>query len=190
MLPQNTALLIIDVQQGFDDPKWGPRNNPDAESVIETLLAEWREAGRPVFHVQHLSAEENSPLAPNQPGCEFKPEAMPLANEPVIQKHVNSGFIGTGLENSLRDEDINTLVIVGLTTNHCVSTTTRMAGNLGFNVYVVSNAAATFDLTGPDGVVYPAEQVHNLALASLHGEFAQVVDSEFIVSQFEVAAAS
>jgi len=180
-LPQNAALLLVDVQQGLDDPKYGVRNNPDAEQVIQQLLEAWRAQRRPIFHIQHLSAEPDSPLRPELPGCEFKLEAQPLGGEPVLQKHVNSAFIGTGLEHSLRDQDIDTVVMVGLTTDHCVSTTARMAGNLGFRTIVVADATATFGASGYDGTFYDAEQVHKVALASLHNEFAQVVESQVII---------
>jgi len=131
-IPKNTALLVVDVQLGFDDPKWGRRNNPDAESNISRLIHLWRSAKRPVIHVQHCSVEPDSPLRPELPGCQFKPEAMPAEGEPVFKKKVNSAFIGTELESYLKDNEIKHLVIVGLTTDHCISTTTRMAGNLGF----------------------------------------------------------
>ena len=172
---ENTALLLIDVQAGFEDPIWGPRNNPEAEANIARLLDAWRAAGRPVYHVQHMSTEPASPLRPGQPGNELMAMAQPEADEPVIQKNVNSAFIGTDLEARLRKAGINHLVVVGLTTNHCVSTTVRMAGNLGFQTRVVSDATATFDRYGPDGTHYPAEMVHAVSLANLHGEFAQVV---------------
>ena len=168
------ALLLIDVQRGFDEPYWGARNNPQAEQRIAELLSAWRKASWPVIHVQHMSTEPDSPLRPDRPGNGFKPEAMPREGEPVFQKKVNSAFIGTGLESHLRAGNIERLVVAGLTTDHCVSTTVRMAGNLGFDVVLVSDATATNDRKGPDGVSYPAEQVHQLALASLHGEFAQV----------------
>jgi nicotinamidase-related amidase len=131
-MPQNAALIVIDVQEGFDDPQWGSRNNPDAETVIAALLAAWRETARPVFHVQHLSSSEGSPLNPRSAGCEIKDVVRPRGNEQIIQKRVNSAFIGTQLEEALRQREIGTLVIVGLTTPHCVSTSARMAGNLGF----------------------------------------------------------
>lgn len=125
------ALIIIDVQKGFDDPRWGNRNNPQVEANISLLLDSWRRKNQPVVHIQHCSTEPDSPLRPDQPGNAFKPEALPLAGETRFKKTVNSAFIGTGLETYLRESKINDLVIVGLTTDHCVSTTTRMAGNLG-----------------------------------------------------------
>ena len=132
LVPSNAALLIIDVQQGFDDPQWGQRNNPDAEANIAQLILLWRKEKRPVIHIQHNSLEPDSPLKSDLPGFQFKPEAAPIEGEPVFRKTTNSAFIGTELESYLRDKGIAHIVIVGLTTDHCVSTTTRMAGNLGF----------------------------------------------------------
>ncbi|HEY0626656.1 MAG TPA: cysteine hydrolase family protein [Allosphingosinicella sp.] len=172
----NTALILIDVQQGFDDAHfWGRRNNPDAERNVAKLLESWRGAGRPVFHVRHDSVHENSPLHPDSPGNRIKPEAAPLDGEPIYPKSVNSAFIGTTLEQDLRAQGISRVVIAGLTTNHCVSTTTRMAGNLGFETFLVSDATATFERLGLDGKMRPAEEVHASALSDLHGEFATVV---------------
>jgi nicotinamidase-related amidase len=176
-LGRDAALLIIDVQQGFDEPALGRRNNPGAEGNIARLLAAWRDSGRPVFHVQHLSTDPGSPLRPGQPGVEIKDLVRPRGGEPVIPKRVNSAFIGTDLEARLRQAGIAVLVIAGLTTDHCVSTTVRMAGNLGFRTYLVGDATATFDRVGPDGRPHRAEEVHAISLASLHGEFATVVDT-------------
>lgn len=177
----NTALIIVDVQEGFDNPAWGARNNPQAEDNIARLLAAWRRTGRPVFHIQHLSVEPNSPLRPGQPGSAIKASVQPQGSEPVITKHVNSAFIGTDLEARLRAAGINSVVVVGLTTMHCVSTTARMAGNLGFSTLVVSDATAAFERTGHDGQQFPAQVVHDVALAELHGEFATVLDTDSLL---------
>lgn len=176
------ALVLIDVQCGFDDAYWGERNNPQAEQNIARLLQDWRTACRPVIHVKHMSTEDNSPLRPEKPGNAFKPEASPLDTEPVFEKTVNSAFIGTRLEEHLQEHQIESLVIAGLTTDHCVSTSTRMAGNLGFRAYLVADACATFQRQGHDGKIYPAEEVHQVALASLHQEFATVLTTDAILA--------
>ena len=170
----NAALIVIDVQQGFLDPRWGQRNHPGAERNIAALLAAWREAGRPLFHVQHGSRSDQGAFYPGTPGHAFKPEAQPLPGEIVIRKDVNSAFIGTDLEARLRAGGIDTVVLCGLTTDHCVSTTARMAGNLGFRTFLVEDACATHERTGPDGTWFSAEQMHATAVASLNGEFATV----------------
>lgn len=180
-LTGRTALIIIDVQDGFDDPQWGQRNNPDAEINIARLLADWRTKGRPVYHVQHMSTSPDSPLRPDQPGNAIKRMVAPQGAEPIIQKTVNSAFIGTDLEDRLREDGIQSVVIVGLTTNHCVSTTARMAGNLGFTTFVVDDATATYDKSGYDGTQYPAKTVHAVSLASLHGEFATIVTTDHLL---------
>jgi nicotinamidase-related amidase len=174
ILPENTALIIIDVQKLFNDPKWGNRNNPQAEENIASLLGRWRETARPIYHIQHVEG-------PFRPAHEFKDFIKPLPGETIIRKNVNSSFIGTNLESSLRNNKIDTLVIVGLTTNHCVETTTRMAGNLGFNTFLVSDATATFDRQGPDGLVYSADMIHNMTMVNLHEEFATIVITEEVM---------
>jgi nicotinamidase-related amidase len=174
---QNTALIIIDVQKGFDEPVWGERNNPQAEDNIVRLLEAWRKHRRPIFHVQHMSLSPTSPLNPNHPGNAIKDALIPRAGEPLIQKNVNSAFIGTDLEQQLRQIGCNSLVIVGLTTPHCVSTTTRMAGNLGFETYLVSDATAAFALTGHDGRKFSAQEIHEVTLVTLNSEFATVVET-------------
>ncbi len=179
--PQNAALILIDIQQGFDDPLWGRRNNLDAETNTAALLHVWRQTGRPIFHVQHLSQDANSPLRTGSPGSEIKEIVLPQEGEPVIQKRVNSAFIGTDLEERLRREGITTLIITGLTTNHCVETTTRMAGNLGFHTYLVSDATATFDRQGSDGVLHTAEEIQAMTLTNLHQEFATIVTTDDVL---------
>jgi len=179
----SSALLLIDVQQGFDDPAWwGARNNPGAEANIARLLAAWRAAGRPVFHVKHNSRNPRSPLHPANAGNAIKPGVAPRPGEPLFEKDVNSGFIGTALEARLRQAGVTSLVIVGLTTQHCVSTTTRMAANLGFSVRVVSDATAAFDWKAHDGRLVPAEEMHYHSLAALHGEFADVLTTDAVLA--------
>lgn len=177
------VLLVIDVQQAFDDPGRGERNNPDAEANIETLLAYWREQRWPVAHAKHCSTNPESLLRPGHPGNDFKPEAEPGEGEPIFEKEVNSAFIGTDLESWLHDQGAEEVVLVGFTTDHCVSTTTRMAENLGFDPIIVSDATATFDREAPDGTVLPAAAGHRAALTHLHGEFAGVEETSSLVGE-------
>jgi len=182
---KNSALLLIDVQKGFDLPFWGPRNNPEAESNIAKLLSVWRKNDLPIIHVKHCSISPKSPLHPDQPGNDFKDEARPLPGEQFFTKTVNSAFIGTGLEDYLRENKLNSLVIAGLTTDHCVSTSTRMAGNLGFDVILVSDATATFEREGLKGLTYTADQMHDINLASLNGEFCEVQSTSELLASME-----
>ena len=163
----------------MDDPDhWGgKRNNPQAEEVTTQVLLHWRQRKWPVYHVKHNSTNPLSPLRAGKPGNALKPAFHPREGELLIHKEVNSAFIGTDLHEQLLSEGIHTLVVVGLTTEHCISTTVRMAGNLGFKVYLVADATAAFPKTGPDGKAFPAELVHEVELANLHGEFAQVVNA-------------
>jgi nicotinamidase-related amidase len=172
------TLLLVDVQRAFDEPGWGPRNNPGAEPAISRLLGAWRDREAPLVHVRHVSRHPASLFRAGTRAVEFKPEALPAPGEDVIEKSVNSAFIGTDLAHRLQARDCAALVIAGFTTDHCVSTTARMAANLGFATTVVADATATFDRVAPDGELFPAELMHRTALASLRGEFADIATAD------------
>jgi nicotinamidase-related amidase len=178
----NPALILIDIQKGFDDIGYwgGQRNNANAEENAAEILKLWRENNLPLFHIQHCSSNPKSLLNENNTGNEFKDLVKPNENEIVIKKNVNSAFIGTNLKEQLDHANIKTLIIVGLTTDHCVSTTTRMAGNFGYETFVVSDATATFNKKGVDEQDFSAELIHETALASLNNEFAAVVTTDFV----------
>ncbi len=177
------ALILIDIQKGLDEVDYygGGRNNTEAEACAARLLSLWRERGFPIYHIRHKGTPP-SPLSPGTPGNDFKDAVQPRVRESVLEKETNSAFMGTALHEELQASGITTLVIVGLTTAHCVSSTARMAGNLGYDTYVISDATATFDTLGPDGIKYEADMVHRICLAALHREFATVVSSRDIIA--------
>ncbi|SDC66330.1 cysteine hydrolase family protein [Shouchella lonarensis] len=176
----NSALLLVDVQQAFDDPKWGQRNHHDAEKNIALLLGEWRKKKAPVIHIQHHSTRRHSLFYHEHPGFSFKNEAQPINGEEIFRKQVNSAFIGTGLTSYLRKQHIAALTIAGFTTPHCVSTTARMSANLGFQTTVVSDATVAFPLQWGEAR-YTAEQVHEASLLTLHEEFATITLTKSLI---------
>ena len=180
-LPPDAALLLIDFQAAIDDPVWGRRNNPDAEAVAAALLADWRAAGRPVIHVQHLSPDPASPFRPGQPGVEFKPALRPRAGELVVQKATTNAFVDSGLEALLRQQGIATLVVAGVLTHCSVEATVRHAGNLGYSVTLVADATASVDVRDLDGRLWPAEEVQALSLAHLDWGYATVLHSRALL---------
>ncbi|WP_110113328.1 cysteine hydrolase family protein [Bacillus sp. CGMCC 1.16541] len=190
MTKSRPLLLVIDVQKGFNHAAWGSRNNKHAETNMLKLIQTWRHKDYPIIHVQHASQNPDSPLHPSTPGFQFKDGFGPIEDEYLIRKQQNSCFIGTELDNYLKSNGYDTLVLVGLTTNHCVSTTARMAGNLGYRTYVVHDATACFELAAYDRTAhFEAEVVHQLSLSSLHGEFATVVSTDDVmqvVKSFEM----
>ena len=181
-LPPHAALIVIDVQMAIDHPSWGERNNPHAEANIAALLRAWRITGRPIYHVRHDSTEPGSHYRPGGPGHEFKAEAMPLPGELIIPKRTNSAFIGTDLERGLREANRNTLVVTGVITNNSVEATVRMAGNLGFDTFLVEDAAFTFGAKDWNGVFHSASEVHSMSLANLDGEYCTVVRTDDVLA--------
>jgi len=184
-LPDTAALIVIDLQKAIDHPSWGERNNPEAERNVAALLAAWRRTGRPVYHIRHDSQEPDSHYRPGQPLHAFKPEAQPAAGETVIAKNTNSAFIGTDLESRSRAAGQTPLVVAGVITNNSVEATVRMAGNLGFDTYLVEDATFTFGRRDWRGTWRTADEVHAMSLANLDGEYCSVVRTRDILGALD-----
>jgi len=178
------SLIIVDVQKAFDNKKWGERNNLNAEENISNILKLWREKGWLVIHIQHTSDNPRSLFYPKNESFAIKEIVEPIEEEVIVKKRVNSSFIGTNLEDILKANKISEIVIAGLTTPHCVSTTTRMSGNLGFKTYLISDATAAFGLKDQNNKYYDAEIIHNISLATLHDEFATVLTTDQLINEF------
>ena len=186
MAERPTALLLIDVQQGFDDPKFGPdRSNAHFKDNISKILKHFRDqADALIVHVQHNSILPESPFYPSKSGVEFYAFSRPLPGEPVVKKDVNSAFIGTDLERILRERDIRVLYCVGLTIDQCVSTTVRMASNMRVcdrgddkgEVILIGDATTGYGYDDID-----AETVHRVHEATLAHEFCTVIQTADLV---------
>jgi nicotinamidase-related amidase len=165
------ALMVVDVQRGFDDAGyWGPRNNPACEANVAALIAHARAKHWTLVYVRHDSAEDGSPLSPGNAGNAFK---AVVTGEPdvLVSKQTNSCFYGEpDLHAWLQARGISQLVLCGITTNHCCETTARMAGNLGYDVRFVLDATHTFDRGD-----LTADQLAHTTAVNLDGEFATVV---------------
>ncbi|MFF0434640.1 cysteine hydrolase family protein [Streptomyces sp. NPDC004327] len=186
---ENAALVVIDVQRGFEDEEfWGRRDNPAAEANIAALIDRWQETGRPVVFVRHDSPREGSPLAAGGEGNAFKEfveerRGKGPGPELLVTKTVNSAFYGEpDLDAWLKGAGIGQFVIAGIQTNMCNETTARMGGNLGYDVLFALDAMHTFDLAGPFGWRQSAEELTRATAVSLHGgKFARVVTTEDVL---------
>jgi nicotinamidase-related amidase len=167
-------LMPIDVQMGFDYPPWLRRAPDSMESNGRQLLAGWRLRGWPIIHVRHASNNPESPLHVSHAGHAFRPGLAPQQGEREIIKSVNSAFIGTNLPDLIAELGQPPLVMFGVSGDMCVSTTARMAANLGHQVTVVSDACWCFDLPAPDGRMLKAEEVLAVHMATLAFEFCAV----------------
>jgi nicotinamidase-related amidase len=175
------ALIVVDVQQAFDEPAYGTRNNPACEDNVAALIETWRRRGEPIVLVRHDSVEPGSPLRPDRPGNAFK-DVVSGERDLLVVKHVNSAFLGDPpLDPWLRERGIGGIAICGIQTNFCCETTARMGGNLGYDVRFVLDATHTFDHAGPDGTVFPADLLARVTAANLHGEFATVVRTTDVI---------
>ncbi|GAB5507398.1 MAG: cysteine hydrolase family protein [Rhizobiaceae bacterium] len=187
-----TALVLVDVQKGFleREASGERRNNAGAVANMVRLMEAFRARGMMVIHIRHASTNPGSVLRPELPGFASMDETREIGDEPVLIKSVNSGFIGTDLEERLRSAGITTVVLVGATTNHCVETTARMAGNIGFDTRLVEDACYTFDRIGHGGHRESAEDIHAMTLSNLDGEFATIETTDSLLAAFENSAAA
>ncbi|MCC4908824.1 cysteine hydrolase family protein [Microbacterium sp. cx-59] len=175
------ALLVIDMQRGFDDLTfWGPTANPACEANVAALIAAWTANDEPIVIVRHDSASPGSPLHPDSPGNALVDAVAAAPAALRISKAVNSAFYGDqDLHAWLTAQAIDEVVVCGIQTNMCVETTARMAGNLGYDTTVVLDATRTFDLSAEIpglGTVTrsAAELMADTALVLQQGGFARI----------------
>jgi len=183
------ALIVIDMQRGFDDLDfWGASTNPECETNVAALIEAWSAAGEPIVVVRHDSNGVGSPLHPENPGNALVDQVAAADASLFVSKNVNSAFYGDpDLHAWLSGQGIGELVICGIQTNMCVETTARMAGNLGYDVTVVLDATRTFDLEADVaglGIVTltAAELMATTALVLQAGGFAKIATTAGVLA--------
>lgn len=178
----STALIVVDVQKGFDDAAyWGPRNNPDCEMNVFNLIAAWRDQRWPVVFVRHDSKTPSSPLAPGGKGNAFK-DVITGTPDLLVAKSVHSAFLGEpDLDAWLKGHGVSGVAICGIQTNMCCETTARMASDLGYEVLFVEDATHTFDIVTPTKKTYRAREISRYSSLSIAAGFGRVVRTSDLV---------
>lgn len=177
----STALVVVDVQRGFDDSRWGERNNPDCETNIGRLISAWRDHGWPVVFVRHDPTSVGSPLAPGTPGNAFK-DVVTGKPDLLVTKSVHSAFHGSpDLGAWLTERGITGIAVCGIQTNMCCDTTARIGSDLGFDLVFVLDATHTFDIVGPNRYVYRAREIARYTALTLAADFGRVMSTNDLV---------
>jgi nicotinamidase-related amidase len=184
--PKRPALVAIDMQQAFDLPGRPRRWNADLDRNGHALLAGWRARGLPIIHVRNDSVDPESWFHPDHPGNALRPGFEPRPGEALVSKSVNSAFIGADLDLCLRRLGADEVVVFGMRTDMCVSSTARSGANLGWPMIVVGDACDCCDLPDPFGEgIIRAEEVHRVHLATLAEEFARLVTTDDMKAALE-----
>ncbi|GAK08504.1 isochorismatase family protein [Geomicrobium sp. JCM 19038] len=179
MIGNNVALVLVDFQKAFEEPSWGEFSTPKAVFKASELLHYFRDQGGLVIHIQHTRTDPVSLFYKGSLTHSFMEPVLPVEDEMIIQKDVNSSFIGTNLESVLKEHGVLEVIIAGFTTQHCVSTTVRMSGNLGFKTTLVSDATSASAIAP-----YDAQTIHEVTLATLRDEFADIVTTEELLLRY------
>ena len=175
------GLVIVDIQKDYFPGGAHPLESPEAAAASAArLLAGFRAAGDPVFHVRHIWDEEEATfMRPGTEGVEIHESVEPLDGETVVSKEHPNSFRETELESELRKAGVDELVVCGMMTSMCVDATVRAAVDLGFDTTVAHDACATCDLDF-GGTSIPAASVHAAFLAALGDGYAAVVSTDDI----------
>ena len=163
----DSALIIIDAQNTYCEGIMQLEGVQPAMAECKKLLDRFRQAGRPIFHIRH-DAGPGTPYDVSEPIGQIADIVAPIDGESVITKNYPNSFVSTDLDEQLKKEGVNNLILAGFMSHMCVNSTARGAFSLGYMPTVVASATATRALpskvTGND---VPAAQVHEAALAAL-----------------------
>jgi nicotinamidase-related amidase len=188
---RHLVLIAIDMQRAFDMLGRPRRWNKNLDGNGLQLLAAWRAQRLPIIHVRNDDPNPRSWFHADHPGSAFRPGFEPLQGEGLVVKSVNCAFIGTDLDLRLRRLDAAGIVLFGMRTDMCVSSTARTGSNIGWDVTVISDASDCCDLPDPfGGRVIPAEEAHRIHLATIADEFGHVISTKEIIARIAGTAKS
>lgn len=149
-----------------------------AANNARAILDYFREKNLPLFHVQHIFPDRGAPFfAAGTEGASIHQSVTPLENETVIQKQLPNSFLHTSLEEKLRKEEVEHVVILGMMSHMCIDATSRAAVDLGFSCTVIEDACTCPDLTFNNKTV-EAEKVHTAIMAALESFYAKIETTE------------
>ena len=171
-----TALIIIDIQNDyFPGGAMELAGMNQAAARAQEVLAAFRQARRPIFHVQHLALGPGATFfRPGTAGAEVHESVKPRPGEAVVRKHYPNAFRDTGLSEVLQGAGVEEVVIAGAMSHMCIDASTRAAFDFGFTCTVIHDACASRDVVF-EGRTIPAGQVHGAFMAALGMRYARVV---------------
>ncbi|MGW8330722.1 isochorismatase family protein [Streptomyces sp. NPDC055897] len=193
------ALIVIDVQESFRvRPLWATISDPKIADQVNRLVQLARRAGDPVVWVLHSEPGSGDVFDPALGHVRLMEELERADGEPLIHKTSHNAFTTTNLQQLLTERGIRELTICGIRTEQCVETTTRLAGDLGYQVTLAIDATATNPIPHRDAPAgqsvaelladprtLPAAEVISRTEYALAGRFATIAT----VEQLEAAAA-
>ena len=171
-----SALILVDIQNDyFPGGAMELAGMTQAAARVRELLTAFRQARRPIFHVQNLAlAPDATFFRPDTPGVEINESVRLLPGEPLIQKHYPNAFRDTALKEALTKAGVEEVIIAGAMSHMCIDATTRAAFDYGFKCTVIHDACASRDLVFA-GLTIPAAQVHGAFMAALGMRYARVI---------------
>lgn len=187
MSVQDTALIVIDVQESFRQaPYWDASELPAYLSRQQALIDGAKAAGMPIVQVFHVDADAPFTV---ESGFVRTLNEITIVPDVTFHKGVHSALVDTGLEAWLREKGIRRVIVSGIRTEQCCETTTRHASDLGFAVDYVTEATLTFPMTHASGKVFSAEDIRIRTELVLSGRFARIVTVEQALAPLSAAAA-
>jgi nicotinamidase-related amidase len=177
------GLVLVDIQNDyFPGGRMELVGMAAAGENSRALLEVFRKNQWPTFHIQHISINPGATFfLPDTPGAEIHERVQPRSGDVVIQKHYPNSFRKTVLLDSIKNAEVQQLVICGAMSHMCIDATTRAASDLGFRCTLIHDGCATRDLEF-SGKTIPAEEVHGSFMAALGAAYAKVISIDDFIS--------